>query len=562
MTTVSTDPNLPDDAAPDGARSIEAPGPGVWERDIDHETRPRTRLFLSVIEPAFADGFGHFLPRYGLPLARAEYRGVDGWSYMRMVAVGESDKNAGSPPPPDFVMKVLSRVHPELRRRARTARAAVADRRWLRDVQTWNDERAGWVEQLDRAQRVSYDGVGDADVATAVGDDLDRAQALTTRHFELLGPGLGIGIFLSACEDWGVDIETAVAALGGGSQATSATRSALRAIADAAGPATSTAKSLDELRAVGEDVDGLIDDYVGEFGWRTLNDDVDQPVLAERPAALLRSIQAAARDDAVDMTGDTEIPHQIAAADTARYRELLADARRCMECLDDNSGLTTWGVGVSRRSLLEAGRRLADRSSLSHADHVFELDRDEIEALLVGRPGPSAVEVAGRAEARRAAAEQPPPVHLGGEPSAPPSPDVFPADMGRMVRAIGLFLGQRFQGGAGMGDGSAVGEGEVRADGELLASGIGIDLGTASGRACVVATPDEALDRLEPGDVLVCPTTTPAYNAVFPIAAAVVTQFGGTLGHAAVTARELGIPAVVGVGDHRIADGQAIDVAS
>ena len=52
--------------------------------------------------------------------------------------------------------------------------------------------------------------------------------------------------------------------------------------------------------------------------------------------------------------------------------------------------------------------------------------------------------------------------------------------------------------------------------------------------------------NLVEGDVLVVPCTTPAYNMVLPLAGAIVTAEGGALSHAAVLARELGIPAVVG----------------
>jgi pyruvate,water dikinase len=51
---------------------------------------------------------------------------------------------------------------------------------------------------------------------------------------------------------------------------------------------------------------------------------------------------------------------------------------------------------------------------------------------------------------------------------------------------------------------------------------------------------------MEPGDVLVVPFTTPAYNTVLSLAGAVVCESGGPMSHAAVMARELGIPAVVG----------------
>ena len=66
----------------------------------------------------------------------------------------------------------------------------------------------------------------------------------------------------------------------------------------------------------------------------------------------------------------------------------------------------------------------------------------------------------------------------------------------------------------------------------------------------------------QPGDVLVVPCTTPAYNMVLSMAGAVVTAEGGALSHAAILARELGIPAVVGAPRalHDIPDGALVEV--
>jgi pyruvate,water dikinase len=58
--------------------------------------------------------------------------------------------------------------------------------------------------------------------------------------------------------------------------------------------------------------------------------------------------------------------------------------------------------------------------------------------------------------------------------------------------------------------------------------------------------------RLQPGEVLVTSTTNVGWTPLFPRAAAVVTDIGGSLSHAAIVARELGIPAVVGCGDATI----------
>jgi phosphohistidine swiveling domain-containing protein len=66
-----------------------------------------------------------------------------------------------------------------------------------------------------------------------------------------------------------------------------------------------------------------------------------------------------------------------------------------------------------------------------------------------------------------------------------------------------------------------------------------------------IDSPDEG-DRLQPGEVLVASTTNVGWTPLFPRAAAVITDIGGSLSHAAIVARELGIPAVVGCGDATI----------
>ncbi|WP_369370403.1 PEP-utilizing enzyme [Promicromonospora sp. Populi] len=68
------------------------------------------------------------------------------------------------------------------------------------------------------------------------------------------------------------------------------------------------------------------------------------------------------------------------------------------------------------------------------------------------------------------------------------------------------------------------------------------------GVARVVLSVDDA-EALRPGEVLVTPVTDVAWTPLFPRAAAVVTDIGAPLSHAAIVARELGIPAVVGCGD-------------
>ena len=72
--------------------------------------------------------------------------------------------------------------------------------------------------------------------------------------------------------------------------------------------------------------------------------------------------------------------------------------------------------------------------------------------------------------------------------------------------------------------------------------------GTTTGTARVVRGPAD-FARVRPGDILVCPWTDPGWTPLLAIVAGVVTQTGGMLSHAAIVARERGIPAVLGVPD-------------
>jgi phosphohistidine swiveling domain-containing protein len=84
--------------------------------------------------------------------------------------------------------------------------------------------------------------------------------------------------------------------------------------------------------------------------------------------------------------------------------------------------------------------------------------------------------------------------------------------------------------------------------------------GTATGRARVILDPVGA--KLEPGEILVAPSTDPGWTPLFMTAGALVMEMGGVISHGAVVAREYGIPAVVGVPDAttRLHTGQTVTV--
>jgi pyruvate,water dikinase len=102
----------------------------------------------------------------------------------------------------------------------------------------------------------------------------------------------------------------------------------------------------------------------------------------------------------------------------------------------------------------------------------------------------------------------------------------------------------------------------LKGKGEVLASGRAIGQKIGIGRVRVIADPDE-MESVQPGDVLVTDMTDPNWEPVMKRAAAIVTNRGGRTCHAAIIARELGIPAVVGCGDATavLADGAEVTVS-
>ncbi|MFP4280310.1 MAG: phosphoenolpyruvate synthase [Halochromatium sp.] len=98
--------------------------------------------------------------------------------------------------------------------------------------------------------------------------------------------------------------------------------------------------------------------------------------------------------------------------------------------------------------------------------------------------------------------------------------------------------------------------------GEILATGRSIGGRIGAGKARVVGSIRD-MDQVRAGDVLITDMTDPDWEPVMKRAAAIVTNRGGRTCHAAIIARELGVPAVVGCNDatDKIADGQAVTVS-
>jgi pyruvate,water dikinase len=219
----------------------------------------------------------------------------------------------------------------------------------------------------------------------------------------------------------------------------------------------------------------------------------------------------------------------------ARFEKLLASAQRFQPLREEQVYWFTLGWPLMRRAVRRLGELLHERDQLADPDEVFFITRDELLAALSRSDGRR--DLGAEAVRRRAACD-------GQRRLVPP-----------LVIGEVAPMFKRFMGAA---------EEAVRmrsASGEPGLRGIAASPGRVTGPVRVIRSASE-FDRLQPGDVLVAPITTPAWTPLFATAAAVVTDTGGVASHSSIVAREYGIPAVVGTGDatRRLRDGQIVTV--
>jgi rifampicin phosphotransferase len=202
----------------------------------------------------------------------------------------------------------------------------------------------------------------------------------------------------------------------------------------------------------------------------------------------------------------------------------LDAARQGIAFREDSHFYATRALPILRRTLLEAGRRLTAAGVLSNAEDAFHLRLEELEAVTDPDRLTAAEADRLRAAARDRATRRAELAHVP------------------MLSAASLLD-------------------PAVADKDTLVTGVGASRGRASGPVRIIREPAE-FGSMGSGDVLVCPYTNPAWTPLFQRAAAVVVDSGGVGSHAAIVAREYGIPAVMGtvIGTTVLVDGQLIMV--
>jgi pyruvate,water dikinase len=523
----------------------------MWELDRSHYpggTTPISQWFLE----GCAAGNRRSFAELGMPADTLEMGFVNGFLYTRLRPLIAPNRSATKLPPLP-VLRLVLRLHPEMRRRAGRAARAMEERPWRRVVADWNDSIRPRLEAENAAlQAVDVAALDDAALLDHVEGMLDRCRELFELHFYLHAFDLGpIGMLLAACERWGIAAPEVIPALAGASPSTSAPARALgrlRALLEGVTPRPTT---IEEVRTVSSEAAGLVDEYLARRGRMLVTRyDLDGATLEEQPGVLLATVfegtsAFASSDDELAGSLRARVPE----AERATFDERLHEARACMDLRDDNGPNTVeLPVGILRYALLEVGRRLVAAGRLHDPRHVLELTRAEVASLARSGKGPTADDLTARSAERARLATLDPPLRLGPTEAAPPL-DVLPPIHRELVGAIQTVLAH-----LGM-------AGEERAQAPSL-TGAGVGSKPYEGTARVAETVEDALAAMEPGDVLVVRFTTPAFNTILTLAGAIVTAEGALLSHAAVMARELGIPAVIGApGALRdIPDGARVEV--
>jgi len=310
---------------------------------------------------------------------------------------------------------------------------------------------------------------------------------------------------------------------------------------------TAGTRSIDELRSLpgGEAFAAAFEVFLAEHGHLGQSvDDLSLPSWADEPAALLTELARRltqrpeppeARRERLAREAD-ELAERVRGAlaekpeELEHFEQLLRDARQIGFLTEGhNYWIDRRDQAVMHHLSVRVGRRMVAEGLLERAEDVFHLHRAEIATALRSGADQRGL-VAERAAEHEQNKRRTPPRVLGTEPPPPMVPDRFNGEVAASTE-----------------------EGVLR--------GTGSSAGLATGPARVVLTSLE-FDRIRPGDIVVCPSSNPSWVPIFTMIAGLVTNTGGVLSHAAVVAREFGLPAVTGVAGATtsIRDGQLLEI--
>ena len=524
---------------------FEPPGPGSWEIDPVHFPRPSTRYWTEIHPEAFRRGVQDFTRFYGILFDTLECQYINGFSYKAVRPIAEAD-----------IPQRLERVQKVFQQKL------------------WREQLRDWDESIKPASIKAHRELQSIDPEKLSGDDLimhltrcrNHHAEMISQHMRFTAAALvPTGDFLAHVGDWtGLPPADLLGLLRGTAPVSAGASVELdRLIAEMKrdpraqellASEDEPARVLSALRSLEGEAGAALSAYLDLIGYRLLDGfDISEPCALELPDVLLRAIRTAVAGKSREASDIGEriagVRNRVPEEHRIEFDELLDEARLTYRLRDERGVFSDiWASGLMRRAVLAGGRRLAAKGRIRDSKHLLDAGFEEMRVLLFGGDGPTADELAARAQYRASHRAKEAPPLLGPPPPPPPDLSRLPPAAARMMRAVGIALASLF------------GSSEAPHEKHTL-RGLAASRGVYEGPARRVSSPSE-FDRIARGDVLVTESTTEAFNILLPLLGAIVTDRGGLLSHSAIVAREYGIPGVVGTREatERIADGVRVRV--
>jgi pyruvate,water dikinase len=549
---------------------LEVP-PGFWEREGSHYSQPVSPITRSSYLPAQVAGFAYMCKQLQLPFEKNDYREIGGWVYQHPVPLGGKDRK----PPPSWLMFLLIRILPEMRSRVKGMSSLIRNDVSGSMIEKWyNEWKPQQTKRIAELHAIKLSGLSDEnlyDHLTAVTEFLNESHKI---HGLMMGIELANSLLTFTCRDlFGWDEKRTVRLLSGLSSTTSLPSLRLTELSQMVKQRPKLLQLLEsgnekqiftQLDRIAPDFAEAFASYQHDFGCRAVAFDVALPTVLEMPTLTInlilnqvrRGYDPQADADVLSQERDSalreaeELLTKCSSKERERFKADLNRAQRAFPIREDHEFyLTQAPLALLRYAAIEIGSRFVKRGYLSERDDVFWLEIPEIKNTL--QNGGDKRPLVQRRKAERNWVEAHPGPAYYGKPTKPPSASLFPGDARIMMEGM-LWIMESQQ--------ALEKSARSQKSGDVL-RGIAASSGSYTGKVRVILNEGQ-FSKIQAGDVLVCPTTSPVWSMLFPSIGGLVTDSGGILSHPAIIAREYRVPAVVATHNatQMLCDGQIVTV--
>ncbi|WP_020667545.1 PEP/pyruvate-binding domain-containing protein [Amycolatopsis nigrescens] len=534
------------DPEPEPVPILIDPPEGFWVKESTHAPAPllpMTQEFVQDNNDALLNSYTEF----GL-LAGMRLKIIGGWHYQSMVPAG--------PSAPSQIERCITA--------SRTDHLGTVLSDW------YDEQRDSFLRRIERLRSADLPALSTEDLVGQLTDARELHRDAAIVHFRLVGAvviALGeLAVLLTEELKW--PNEQVFELFAGLSPESTNPANQLRGLVEIAEKRLDGAYDLTSVRALLEtdaEFAATMETYQREYGSRALHYELATPALGERPDLILSLVRDQLARGAAPEVSPAEVADQATireaaaararaaiedSAELQRFEHLLARAQKAYPVREDNEYATVSApYALLRWAALEAGRRLVDLGRLDKPEHVFFAEVKEVLAALTRETDLRGIVERRRGE-HRWALQNPGPASYGVPPGPPPAMDGLPVEVRSVVSALRWSMLNAV--------GAPVADNEA---GQSTVRGLPGSAGSYTGTVRVVLDEHE-FHKIQVGDVLVCPSTSPVWSVVFPNIGALVTDTGGALSHAAIIAREYGIPATLatGNGTETLVDGSTVTV--